>query len=90
MPKVEGRRWALAAGYGRDGVEIGCGGSIPFVEPFAQGMGGVPALLLGVEDPACRAHGEDESLSLEDFDKACRAAVHLYGEIGRLRAANTT
>jgi len=81
---------ALAAGYGRDGVEIGCGGSIPFVEPFAQSMGGVPALLLGVEDPACRAHGENESLSLEDFDKACRAAVHLYGEIGRLRAADPT
>jgi len=44
-------------------------------------MGDIPALLLGVEDPACRAHGEDESLSLADFHKACRAAVHLFAEV---------
>jgi acetylornithine deacetylase/succinyl-diaminopimelate desuccinylase-like protein len=75
---------ALEAGYGAAAVHIGCGGSIPFVEPFARSMGDVPALLLGVEDPACRAHGEDESLSLADFDRACKAAVHLYAEIGRL------
>jgi acetylornithine deacetylase/succinyl-diaminopimelate desuccinylase-like protein len=77
---------ALKAGYGTDAVHIGCGGSIPFVEPFARTMGDVPALLLGVEDPACRAHGEDESLSLADFHKACRAAVHLYAEVAAVGA----
>jgi len=86
-PFFEAARRALKAGYGTDAVHIGCGGSIPFVEPFARTMGAIPALLLGVEDPACRAHGEDESLSLADFHKACRAAVHLYAEMAAVGTA---
>jgi acetylornithine deacetylase/succinyl-diaminopimelate desuccinylase-like protein len=73
---------ALKAGYGRDPVYIGCGGSIPFVAPFVQVLGGVPALLLGLEDPICNAHGENESLDLADFSRAMRAATHLFFELG--------
>jgi acetylornithine deacetylase/succinyl-diaminopimelate desuccinylase-like protein len=83
-PYFDAAMRALGDGYGHPAAAIGCGGSIPFVGPFARQMGGIPALLLGVEDPPCRAHGENESLSLADFDSACRAAVRLYGEIGRI------
>jgi acetylornithine deacetylase/succinyl-diaminopimelate desuccinylase-like protein len=81
-PVYEAAERAMRAGYGRDPVYIGCGGSIPFVAPFADVLGGVPAILLGLEDPICNAHGENESLDLDDFAKALRAAAHLFSELG--------
>jgi len=73
-----------AQGFGRESVAVGCGGSIPFVGPFSEVLGGVPALLLGLEDPPCNAHGENESLHLGDFRKAAHASAHLLAELAAL------
>ena len=72
---------ALEAGFGRAPAVIGCGGTIPFVGPFSEAMGGIPQLLLGLEDPPCNAHGENESLDVDDFRKAAKASAHLLAEL---------
>jgi acetylornithine deacetylase/succinyl-diaminopimelate desuccinylase-like protein len=83
-PAFDAARRALKAGFGKDAAMMGAGGSIGFVQPFSDFLKGAPCLLTGVEDPACGAHSENESLHLGDWRKCMRAAVHLYDELSRL------
>jgi cysteinylglycine-S-conjugate dipeptidase len=80
-PAWEAATAALTAAYGREPAALGCGGSIPFVEPFSDAFGGAPCLLVGIEDPASNAHGEDESLHLEDFARAGLGEAFLLAEV---------
>jgi acetylornithine deacetylase/succinyl-diaminopimelate desuccinylase-like protein len=72
---------ALEAGFGRAPVLMGVGGTIPFVGPFADAFGGIPALLLGPADPHSHIHGEDESLHLGDWRNLMVSEAHLLAEL---------
>jgi cysteinylglycine-S-conjugate dipeptidase len=80
-PAFEAALSALRSGFGTEPVLLGCGGTIPFVTPMADALGGVPCLLTAVEDPHSHAHGEDESLHLGDFHRACVSEALLFAEL---------
>lgn len=66
-----------AAWDGTDPVDIGVGGSIPFVAAFAQKFPEAAFLVTGVEDADSRAHGANESLHLDEFRRVCLAEALL-------------
>jgi acetylornithine deacetylase/succinyl-diaminopimelate desuccinylase-like protein len=76
-------REALAQAWGTPPVDIGAGGSIPFVTAYAGRFPGAEILVTGVEDPDTRAHGANESLHLATFDRACLAEALLLAQLGQ-------
>lgn len=83
-PAFEACARALTKGFGTTPVNAGMGGSVPFVGPFVNAFGGIPALLIGPEDPHSHAHGEDESLHLDDWRKLIESEIHLLNELAAL------
>lgn len=73
---------AYRKAWGRPMLEIGVGGTIPFVALFGRRFGDLPLLLNGVMDPETSAHGPNESLHLGVFRKAILANVYLLAELG--------
>lgn len=79
---LEIAREAFTQAYGAPCVDIGMGGSIPFVKEFADAFPQAQILITGVEDPDTRAHGANESLHLPDFESACLAEALLLARLG--------
>jgi acetylornithine deacetylase/succinyl-diaminopimelate desuccinylase-like protein len=78
-PAFDAFRRACADSWGRAPVDMGAGGSIPFVAAFADAYPEAAILLTGVEDPEGNAHAENESLHLEEFERVCTAEALFLG-----------
>ncbi|MFC5337649.1 dipeptidase [Leucobacter denitrificans] len=72
-PAVAHMREAMAAGFEKAPVDMGIGGSIPFIAELVQEFPKAEILVTGVEDPDSRAHSPNESLHLGSYKKALAA-----------------
>ncbi len=63
-------RDAMRDGYGIPPVDLGVGGSIPFIADLVREFPEAQILVTGVEDPHSRAHSPNESLHLDTFRHA--------------------
>ena len=81
-PAYDVARMALRTAWdGVEPVEIGIGGSIPFIATFQDLFPSAAVLVTGVEDPDSRAHGPNESLHLGEFARACLAETLLLHHV---------
>lgn len=74
-------RKAMTAAFGKAPVDVGAGGSIPFVAEFARTFPDATLMLTGAADPMCNAHSENESVGLADLEKACLAEALFLGHM---------
>ena len=63
-------------------VDIGVGGSIPFIATFQELFPAASVLITGVEDPDSRAHGPNESLHRVEFARVGLAEALLLAHLG--------
>lgn len=72
-PAFDAMRKAMTQAFGRAPVDIGMGGSIPFLAEFANLNPNAALLLTGAADPSSNAHSEDESVDLGDLERSILA-----------------
>jgi acetylornithine deacetylase/succinyl-diaminopimelate desuccinylase-like protein len=80
-PAYDAARRAFREAWGTDPVDMGAGGSIPFVADFAERWPDAALLLTGVEDRQGRAHAENESVDLRELERAALAEALLLGYV---------
>jgi acetylornithine deacetylase/succinyl-diaminopimelate desuccinylase-like protein len=82
-PAYAAARAALAEAWdGVAPVDMGSGGSIPFIAEFQEAFPKASILVTGVEDPDTRAHGPNEGLHLPEFERAVLAEALLLQRLG--------
>ncbi len=77
-PAYDAARAAFREAWGgTPPVDMGVGGSIPFIAAFRDAFPEAAVLVTGVEDPDTRAHGANEGLHLGEFARVCHAEALL-------------
>lgn len=72
---------AMTEAWGADVVEMGVGGSIPFIADLVSVFPAAQILVTGVEDPGTRAHSPNESLHLGVFQRAILSEALLLARL---------
>jgi acetylornithine deacetylase/succinyl-diaminopimelate desuccinylase-like protein len=84
-PRYDAARAAFRTAWdGVDPVDMGVGGSIPFIATFQELFPDAAILVTGVEDPEAGAHGPNESLHLGEFARVCLAEALLLRNVAAL------
>jgi acetylornithine deacetylase/succinyl-diaminopimelate desuccinylase-like protein len=84
-PAYDAARAAFAEAWdGTEPIDMGVGGSIPFIAEFLDAFPEASVLVTGVEDPDTRAHGANEGLHLAEFERVVHAEALLLGKLGEL------
>jgi acetylornithine deacetylase/succinyl-diaminopimelate desuccinylase-like protein len=82
-PAYDAARAAFTEAWdGTAPVDMGVGGSIPFIAEFLEAFPGASVLVTGVEDPDTRAHGANEGLHLAEFERVVLAEALLLQKLG--------
>jgi len=82
-PAYDSARAAFAEAWdGTEPVDMGVGGSIPFIAEFLEAFPQASVLVTGVEDPDTRAHGANEGLHLAEFERVALAEALLLAKLG--------
>ena len=83
-PAYDAARAAFTEAWdGTEPVDMGVGGSIPFIAEFLQTFPRASVLVTGVEDPDTRAHGANEGLHLAEFERVVVAEALMLRNLGR-------
>lgn len=80
-PVAQIMRTALTEAYGHEVVDIGVGGSIPFIADFQKLFPEAQVLVTGVSDPDARLHSSNESLYLPDWRNGILAEALLIARL---------
>lgn len=81
-PAFDAAREAFTEAWdGTAPIDMGVGGSIPFIDEFLLAFPGASALVTGVEDPDTRAHGANEGLHLGEFERVIAAEALLLDKL---------
>ncbi|PYG01988.1 Acetylornithine deacetylase/Succinyl-diaminopimelate desuccinylase [Georgenia satyanarayanai] len=78
---MQAARWAFTTAWGTEPVDLGVGGSIPFIADLAEVYPEAAILVTGVEDPDSRAHSENESVHLGELEKVVLAEALLLARL---------
>ena len=82
-PAYDAARAAFTEAWdGIEPVDMGVGGSIPFIAEFLEAFPQASVLVTGVEDPDTRAHGANEGLHLAEFERVVLAEALLLRNLG--------